>query len=75
MSEPTTSGPPAITYADVSVELTGVNGNVFVIIGTVAKALRHHIGHEAATAYTNAATACGSYDEVLQLTMRTVDVR
>jgi hypothetical protein len=66
--------PNVPTYPQVTVQLTGTDGNVFSIIGRVAKALRRHIGPGAETEFTNAAFACGSYDDVLILVMRTVDV-
>ena len=52
---------------------TDINGNVFVIIGTAARALRRG-GHtsEEVERYTNEATSSGSYDEALQTTMRWV---
>jgi hypothetical protein len=74
MTEPPAAERPAVAYPHVAVQLTGGDSNVFAIIGTVARALRRQIGADAADTYTAAAMACGSYDEVLHLTMRTVDV-
>jgi hypothetical protein len=74
MPETPPADPSGPTYPHVAVQLTGGDGNVFAIIGTVARALRRQVSADAATAFTNAATACGSYDEVLNLTMNTVDV-
>ena len=62
------------TYPHIHVQLTGVDGNVFTIIGRVADAVRRAAGREAADAFTHAAFAAGSYDEVLRLVMCTVDV-
>jgi len=62
------------TYPGVTVRLTGSDGNVFMIIGNVAREIRRHVGGDEATAFHAAATSCGSYDEVLQLVMRTVSV-
>jgi hypothetical protein len=62
------------TYPDVQVQLTGLDGNVFVIIGAVARALRRQVSAAAAQEFTAAAYACGSYDQVLILAMTTVDV-
>ena len=61
-------------YPDVEVQLSGEDGNVFSIIGRIAKALRRQVSPEAASEFTDAAMASGSYDEVLQLAMKTVDV-
>lgn len=58
----------------VTVRLTGANGNVYNLIGLVRRALDRAGERAAATAFTNAARKCGSYDEVLQLIMRTVEV-
>lgn len=59
---------------DVKVELVGQDDNAFAIMGRVARALRTQVGRGAADAYTQAAMASQSYDELLQLTMRTVHV-
>jgi hypothetical protein len=63
-----------VTYPDVTVQLTGQDGNVFNIIGQVAKALRRQVSREAADAFTKEAFQSDSYDAVLQLAMRTVEV-
>jgi hypothetical protein len=47
---------------------------VFAIIGTVARAIQNSEGRDAANAFREAATQCGSYDEVLQLVIQTVEV-
>lgn len=70
MSEPQ----PELVHPDVHVKLTGTDGNVFSVIGKVAAAIKAAVGEDAAAAYKQAALMCGSYDEVLGLTMRTVDV-
>ena len=69
----TPTGPQQPRYQHVTVQLTGNDGNVYAIIATVANALRRQISAAAATEFTDAAFACGSYDEVLQLVIRTVD--
>jgi hypothetical protein len=75
MSTPTTGNPSdGPSYPSVKVQLTGLNGNVYVIIGTVAAALRREVSPDAAAAFTAAAFACRSYDQVLVLAMNTVDV-
>jgi hypothetical protein len=66
--------PDTIRYPDVQVQLTGRSGNAFAIIGAVAGALRREVSAEAAAEFSNAAMGCGSYDELLQLAMSTVDV-
>jgi hypothetical protein len=69
------AGTPARpAYPGVHVQLTGMDGNAFMIIGLVARALRRDISDDAAATFTAAAQACGSYDELLQLAMSTVDV-
>lgn len=70
----TTSDASHPTYPHVSVQLTGSDGNVFMIVGRVTRQLRRQVGNEAADAFSVAALNCGSYDEVLQLAMRTVYV-
>lgn len=61
-------------YPHVHVQLTGRDGNVFAIIGAICAALRRDVGPDAAARFSDNATACHSYDEVLQLAMRTVDI-
>jgi hypothetical protein len=63
-----------IKYPDVTVELIGQDGNVFGIIGRVRRAIVAAEGNAAALEFTNAAFASDSYDEVLRLVMRTVNV-
>jgi hypothetical protein len=58
----------------VEVKLTGLNGNVFMIIGTVSKALKRAGFSELVKKYEENALKCNNYDEVLQLTMSVVDV-
>jgi len=64
-----------VQYADVEVPLTGTDGNAFAIIGSVARALRLVHGEAAASAYVAKASAVGSYDGLLALTMQTVQVQ
>ena len=65
-----------VKYPDVHVKLSGKNGNVFVLIGITATAIRRAKGAQAAGNFQKEATGmCHSYDEVLQLIMRTVDVQ
>lgn len=59
---------------DVTIRLTGTDGNAMMIIGRVGAALRESVGPEAAREYAGAAMDCGSYDELLRFTMSTVNV-
>ncbi|MEU3704711.1 hypothetical protein AB0E82_20780 [Streptomyces anulatus] len=61
-------------HPNVTVQLSGEDGNVYSVIGLVQKALRKAGHREAATEFGQAALGSGSYDEVVQLAMRTVDV-
>lgn len=83
MTSPEASPEPAIRtpqpatgprYPKVRVRLTGTDGNVFMLIGRVAVALRRKVGDAAADEFNTAAHACGSYDEVLNLIRATVKV-
>ena len=65
---------PGPRYPDVCVDLVGRDGNVFAIIGRTARALRRAGRAEAADDFSEAALDCGSYDEVLQLVLATVEV-
>lgn len=59
---------------NVVVQLTGTDGNVFMLAATVAAALKR-IGHHAeAEAMFEELPQCRSYDEALQLFMRYVEV-
>ena len=61
-------------FPEVNVQLTGQDGNVFAVIGAVSKALKRAGKPDAAKEFQDAAFKCGSYDEVLQLCMKTVEV-
>lgn len=63
-----------IMYPDVTVQLTGQDGNAFAIMGTIAKAIRAARGTEEADQWIFRATECGSYDELLVLAQTTVHV-
>jgi hypothetical protein len=65
---------PVPLYPDVKVKLTGREGNVFAIIGTVSRALRVRVGMDAEAQFTRDAFNAATYDDVLRLVMRTVDV-
>ena len=63
-----------VTYPDVTVKLSGTDGNAFAIIGRVSKAIRMEVGAEEAKKFTSEVTNSGSYDELLQFCMQTVNV-
>jgi hypothetical protein len=56
-------------------KLVGTDGNVFSVIGNVARALRKAGLGERATEFTQKAIQQPSYDAVLQLCFEYVDVR
>lgn len=60
-------------YPNITVQLTGTDGNAFAIIGQVRQALRRGVGPEAEAEFTAEATR-GDYDHVLQTCMTWVDV-
>lgn len=61
-------------YSDVSVDLSGVNGNAMAIMSVVSKGIRRVHGEEAAREYREAARASTSYDALIQHAMDTVEV-
>ena len=60
-------------YPDVTVQLSGCDGNVFGVIGKVSKAIRQKSPEQAAT-FTSKAMSSESYDDVLRLCMEYVNV-
>lgn len=62
-----------IKYPDVEVRLTGGDGNAFVVIGAVSKALRR-AGHGDQVAQFRQEATAGDYDNVLRTAMRWVQV-
>lgn len=61
-------------YPNVNVELVGHDGNAFVIMGKVRKALRRaDVSQEEIEQYTEEATS-GDYDNLLQVTTKWVNV-
>ena len=60
-------------YPDVTVELSGRDGNAFVIIGAVSAALRR-AGRNAAVVKFKAEATEGDYVHLLQTAMRYVNV-
>lgn len=63
-----------MTTYDITVKLTGTDGNAFAIIGTVREAIRKNVGNEAAQEFSERVLQCGSYDELLAFVQETVDV-
>lgn len=73
LSDEHTSSNPK--YPDVEVQLTDTDGNAFAIIGAVAKALkRAGYDPEEVKEFQSMMTSSGSYDDLLQNAMRTVNV-
>lgn len=63
-----------VRHPEVTVNLIGNNGNAFVIMGMVRRALKlAGVEPEEIEAYTQEATS-GDYDNLLQTTMRWVNV-
>jgi len=61
-------------YPDITVQLTGEDGNAFLILGKVRKALRRAgVPSEERDAFTTEATS-GDYDHLLQTCMKWVNV-
>lgn len=61
-------------HPEIAVRLTEVNGNVFAVIGAVRSALQRAGLREEARSFVTEAMSLNSYDEVLQLCLRTVSV-
>lgn len=61
-------------YPDIEVELSGQDGNAFMIIGRVQRALRNAgVDKEEITRYVEEATS-GDYDNVIQTSARWVEI-
>lgn len=62
-------------YPNVTVQLTGNDGNAFTILGVVTKAMRREgISREEQSAFTEEAMS-GDYDNLIQTAMKWVDVQ
>ena len=62
-------------YPDITVQLTGNDGNAFAIMGAVANALhKNHVPREDIDLY-RAESMKGDYDRLLQTAMAWVDVQ
>lgn len=63
-----------VLYEDVTVQLTGADGNAFAILGRVQAALRRAgVGDDAIRDFRAEATS-GDYDHLLQTAIRWVNV-
>jgi len=63
-----------VKYPNIQVQLTGLDGNAFMLIGTVRRALvRQGVPADEVSAFVAEATA-GDYDNVIQTCMRWVVV-
>lgn len=71
-----------VKYPEVTVELIGEDGNAFAVMGAVSKALAKHLRNEGADRvqidkalkeYKDEAMS-GDYDNLLQVSMRWVNV-
>lgn len=65
------AGEPDVRHPDVHVQLTGEDGNAFLIIGWVTGALRR-AGYGSETEEYASEAMSGDYDHVLATTMRWV---
>jgi hypothetical protein len=64
-----------VRYPDVTIKLVGVDSNVFAIIGAMTKGMRRQgVPQAEVDAWRGEAMSQDSYDKVLQLCMRTVNV-
>jgi hypothetical protein len=61
-------------FPDVTVQLTGENGNIFNLMGIVNRALRRAGHGDSVQDFTAAVTAATSYDDALQTIMTYVNV-
>lgn len=55
-------------------QLSGTDGNAFAIIGNVSRCLKNAGLRDEAKDWVEAAFACGSYDALLSLAFRYVEV-
>jgi hypothetical protein len=62
-----------VKYPEVVVQLTGNNGNAFVIIGAVTRALKRAGLRQEAAEFASQAMQQPSYDALLVLCMETVE--
>lgn len=55
-------------------KLTGIDGNVFNVIGTVSRTLKENGQYPESIEFREKAIRCKTYDEVIQLCFDFVDV-
>ncbi len=61
-------------YPNITVQLSGNDGNAFAVLGSVSKALRENgVSKEEIDSFYSEATS-GDYDALLQTCMKWVDV-
>lgn len=63
-----------VKYPDITVQLTGEDGNAFAIIGNVMKAIRKGVGNDEAKEFADEAMSQNSYEALLAYCARTVNV-
>lgn len=63
-----------VKYEDVTVQLTGEDGNAFNIIGLVRRGIVRQHGADAGDEWVTSAMESVSYDALLVLAMETVHV-
>ena len=65
-----------VKYPEVVVQLTGLDGNAFAIMGRVRDGLkRAGISRSEIQRYTQESTSSGSYDELLAVALKWVECR
>lgn len=64
-----------ILFPEVEVELSGVDGNAIIVMGTVIKAMKQSNIESEAIATFQMEAMSGDYDHLLQTVMTTVSVR
>lgn len=69
----TTADAMEVRHPEITVQLTGVNGNAFAVMGAVTKALKRS-GHSDEVDEFVAEATSGDYDHLLQTCMKWVDV-
>lgn len=66
--------PEDVKFKNVTVQLIGVDGNAFVLMGQCQNAIRRVHGREAASRWLDQAKKSESYDDMLQFMLATLDV-
>lgn len=64
----------SVKHPDISVQLTGQDGNVFNLMGVVIKALRNNGSGDEVDDFISEVTSSKSYHEALAVMMQWVDV-